>query len=57
MVDHCGLPYERDEATMKLWREGEWQPLDLWFSCLYILDTQGFIQDFEFEGGNSKVWG
>ena len=23
MVDHCGLPFERDEATMRLWREGE----------------------------------
>lgn len=22
MVDHCGIPYERDEATMKVWREG-----------------------------------
>ena len=24
MVDHCGLPYERDEETMKLWRDGMW---------------------------------
>ena len=23
MVDHCGIPYERDEANMKLWREGK----------------------------------
>ena len=23
MVDHCGLPYERDEAKMKEWREGD----------------------------------
>ena len=23
MVDHCGLPYERDAVTMKLWRSGE----------------------------------
>lgn len=23
MVNHCGIPYERDEANMKLWREGE----------------------------------
>ena len=22
MVDHCGLPYERDDETMKLWRDG-----------------------------------
>ena len=22
MVDHCGLPYERDDATMRVWREG-----------------------------------
>ena len=22
MVDHCGIPYERDEATMAVWREG-----------------------------------
>jgi len=22
MVDHCGLPYERDETTMRVWREG-----------------------------------
>ena len=22
MVDHCGIPYERDEANVKLWREG-----------------------------------
>ena len=25
MVDHCGLPYERDPATMQLWRNGQWQ--------------------------------
>ena len=24
MVDHCGIPYERDEANMKLWREGKY---------------------------------
>ena len=24
MVDHCGLPYERDEDTMQLWREGRY---------------------------------
>ena len=24
MVDHCGLPYERDSATMKVWREGKY---------------------------------
>ena len=24
MVDHCGLPYVRDEPTMKLWREGRY---------------------------------
>ena len=23
MLDHCGVPYERDEANMKLWREGK----------------------------------
>ena len=22
MVDHCGLPYEKDEASTKLWKEG-----------------------------------
>lgn len=22
MVNHCGLPYEKDEANMKLWKEG-----------------------------------
>ena len=22
MVNHCGLPYERDTQTMKIWREG-----------------------------------
>ena len=22
MVDHCGLPYERDDATMRVWKEG-----------------------------------
>ena len=22
MLNHCGLPYERDEAKMKEWREG-----------------------------------
>ena len=26
MVDHCGLPYERDKETMKLWREGKLHP-------------------------------
>ena len=23
MIDHCGLPYERDDATMEKWREGK----------------------------------
>ncbi len=23
MVDHCGLPYQRDDGTMKTWREGK----------------------------------
>ena len=22
MVDHCGIPYERDTDSMKVWREG-----------------------------------
>ena len=24
VVDHCGIPFERDEAKMRQWREGEW---------------------------------
>ena len=23
ILNHCGLPYERDEHTMRVWREGE----------------------------------
>lgn len=26
MVNHCGLPYERDSNTMKLWRDGKVSP-------------------------------
>ena len=22
MLEHCGLPYEKDEPSMKLWKEG-----------------------------------
>lgn len=24
VVDHCGIPFERDEASMRQWREGQW---------------------------------
>ena len=24
VVDHCGIPFERDEAKMRQWREGSW---------------------------------
>lgn len=25
VVDHCGIPFERDERNMRLWREGQWE--------------------------------
>jgi predicted TIM-barrel fold metal-dependent hydrolase len=36
MVNHCGLPYERDTQTMKIWREGSRTTHKLQTS-LYIL--------------------
>ena len=43
MVDHCGLPYDRDEATMKLWREGEWQTATPGLDTFMLVGTNGCL--------------
>ena len=34
MVDHCGIPYERDQATMATWREGSTYLLQQSQACI-----------------------
>lgn len=36
IVDHCGIPYERDEATMKVWKEGKLYSLDIFLLSLSL---------------------
>lgn len=37
MVDHCGLPYLRDDSTMKLWKEGNGNVLCMLFNYTIII--------------------
>ena len=43
MLDHCGMPFERDPQSMKIWREGDWYLLSggtvLFNSSISIGDT------------------
>ena len=32
MVDHCGIAYERDPQSMKIWREGDWYLLSSYYT-------------------------
>ena len=45
MVDHCGIPYERDADSMTVWREGGWYVKELeWDFEDKILQFLGIIQ-------------
>ena len=43
MVEHCGMPYDRDEETMKVWRQGMYKPMSTHSLFSFVSSTNPYL--------------